>query len=114
VPEFDAIQGPKPYRKAYPENVKKFLEKVDVEWNTPILEWGTNPCLQQRAWPKGVPRSGSCGRRLVLGRRTDLLTPENLCVQPATVGTLQVVIVDDDNGSSRRPPTSWAITCRKL
>jgi hypothetical protein len=46
VPEFDAIQGPKPYRKAYPENVKKFLEKVDVEWNTPILEWGTNPCLQ--------------------------------------------------------------------
>src|ERR1700674_5228329 len=26
VPEFDAIQGPKPYRKAYPENVKKFLE----------------------------------------------------------------------------------------
>jgi hypothetical protein len=40
--EFDAIQGPKPYRKAYPENVKKFLEKVNVEWNTPILEWGTN------------------------------------------------------------------------
>jgi hypothetical protein len=40
--EFDAIQGPKPYRKAYLENVKKFLEKVDVEWNTPILEWGTN------------------------------------------------------------------------
>jgi len=36
--EFDAIQGP----KAYLENVKKFLEKVDVEWNTPILEWGTN------------------------------------------------------------------------
>jgi hypothetical protein len=27
--EFDAIQGPKPYRKAYLEN-------------TPILEWGTN------------------------------------------------------------------------
>ena len=40
--EFDAIQGPKPYRKAYTENVKKFLEKVDVEWNSPILEWGTN------------------------------------------------------------------------
>jgi len=40
--EFDAIQGPKPYRKAYLENVKKFLERVDVEWNSPILEWGTN------------------------------------------------------------------------
>ena len=40
--EFDAIQGPKPYRKAYMENSKKFLEKVDVEWNSPILEWGTN------------------------------------------------------------------------
>ena len=40
--EFDAIQGPKPYRKAYLENVKRFLEKADVEWNSPILEWGTN------------------------------------------------------------------------
>jgi len=40
--EFDAIQGPKPYRKAYMENVKQFLERVDVEWNSPILEWGTN------------------------------------------------------------------------
>jgi quinol monooxygenase YgiN len=40
--EFDAIQGPKAYRKAYMENVKKFLEKVDVEWLSPILEWGTN------------------------------------------------------------------------
>jgi hypothetical protein len=40
--EFDAIQGPKPYRMAYLENVKRFLEKVDVEWNTPILEWGAN------------------------------------------------------------------------
>jgi len=40
--DFDAIQGPKPYRKAYMENVKQFLEKVDVEWNSPILEWGTN------------------------------------------------------------------------
>src|SRR5207244_11602513 len=29
--EFDAIQGPKPYRKAYMENVKQFLERVDVE-----------------------------------------------------------------------------------
>src|SRR6266481_6166229 len=40
--DFDAIQGPKPYRKAYLENVKQFLEKVNVEWNSPILEWGTN------------------------------------------------------------------------
>ena len=40
--DFDAIQGPKPYRKAYMENVKPFLEKADVEWNSPILEWGTN------------------------------------------------------------------------
>ena len=36
------LQGPKPYPKAYMESVKKFLEKVDVEWNSPILEWGTN------------------------------------------------------------------------
>jgi hypothetical protein len=40
--EFDATQGTKPYRKAYIENTKKFIEKVDVEWNSPILEWGTN------------------------------------------------------------------------
>jgi quinol monooxygenase YgiN len=40
--EFDAIQSSKPYRKAYMENVRQFLEKVDVEWNSPILEWGTN------------------------------------------------------------------------
>ena len=40
--EFDTIQGTKPYRKAYIENTKKFLDKVDVEWNLPILEWGTN------------------------------------------------------------------------
>jgi quinol monooxygenase YgiN len=40
--EFDAIQGPKLYRKAYLENVKNFIEKVEVEWNSPILEWGTN------------------------------------------------------------------------
>src|SRR6476660_7531547 len=33
--EFDAIQGPKPYRKAYMENSKKFVEKVDVEFNSP-------------------------------------------------------------------------------
>ena len=35
--EFDATQGPKPYRKAYIENVKKSIEKVNVEWNSPIL-----------------------------------------------------------------------------
>lgn len=40
--DFDAIQGRKPYRKAYIENVKQYLEKVDIEWNAPILEWGTN------------------------------------------------------------------------
>jgi quinol monooxygenase YgiN len=40
--EFDATQGTKPYRKAYIETSKKFLEKVGIEWNTPILEWGTN------------------------------------------------------------------------
>jgi quinol monooxygenase YgiN len=40
--EFDTIQGPKPYRKAYLENAKKLLETVNVEWNSPILEWGTN------------------------------------------------------------------------
>lgn len=40
--EFDAIQGPKPYRQAYIESTKRFLEKVDIEFNAPILEWGTN------------------------------------------------------------------------
>jgi hypothetical protein len=40
--DFAAIQVPKPYRKAYMENVKQFLERVDVEWNSPILEWRTN------------------------------------------------------------------------
>ncbi len=40
--EFDATQGTKPYRKAYIENTKKFLENVGIEWNSPILEWGTN------------------------------------------------------------------------
>jgi quinol monooxygenase YgiN len=40
--DFDAIQAPKSYRKAYLENVKQYLERVDVEWNSPILEWGTN------------------------------------------------------------------------
>jgi quinol monooxygenase YgiN len=40
--EFDATQGMKPYRKDYIENTKRFLDKVDVEWNSPILEWGTN------------------------------------------------------------------------
>ena len=40
--EFDATQGTKPYRKAYIENTKRFVDTVDVEWNLPILEWGTN------------------------------------------------------------------------
>lgn len=45
--EFDATQGTKPYRKAYIENTKKFLDKVDVEWNLPILEWGTNLAFRE-------------------------------------------------------------------
>src|SRR5260370_3068075 len=40
--EFDAIQGPKPYQKAYLVNVRQFLEKPKLHWNPPILEWGTN------------------------------------------------------------------------
>src|SRR5580700_5411060 len=39
--DFDAVQGIKPYRKAYLADVKQYLEKVDVEWNTPIAEWGS-------------------------------------------------------------------------
>ena len=39
--DFDAVQGIKPYRKAYLADVKQYLEKVDVEWNTPIVEWGS-------------------------------------------------------------------------
>ena len=31
-----------PHRKAYIENSKELIEKVDIEWNSPILEWGTN------------------------------------------------------------------------
>ena len=38
--DFDAIQGIKPYRKAYRADVKQYVEKVEVEWNTPIAEWG--------------------------------------------------------------------------
>jgi quinol monooxygenase YgiN len=39
--DFDAVQGVKPYRKAYLADVKPYLENVDVEWNTPIAEWGS-------------------------------------------------------------------------
>ncbi|HXP42746.1 MAG TPA: antibiotic biosynthesis monooxygenase [Candidatus Acidoferrales bacterium] len=39
--DFDAVQGIKPYRKAYLADVKPYLEKVEVEWNTPIAEWGS-------------------------------------------------------------------------
>jgi quinol monooxygenase YgiN len=39
--DFDAVQGIKPYRKAYLADVKQYLEKVNVEWNTPIAEWGS-------------------------------------------------------------------------
>jgi quinol monooxygenase YgiN len=40
--EFDAVQGIKPYRKAYVADVKQYLDKIVVEWNTPIFEWGTD------------------------------------------------------------------------
>ena len=30
--DFDAVQGIKPYRKAYLSDVMQYLEKVDVEW----------------------------------------------------------------------------------
>jgi quinol monooxygenase YgiN len=39
--DFDAVQGTKPYRKAYLADVKQYLEKVEVEWNTPIAEWSS-------------------------------------------------------------------------
>jgi quinol monooxygenase YgiN len=39
--DFEAVQGVKPYRKAYLADVKQYLEKVEVEWNTPIAEWSS-------------------------------------------------------------------------
>jgi len=39
--DFDAVQGVKPYRKAYLADVKQYLEMVEVEWNTPIAEWSS-------------------------------------------------------------------------
>ena len=39
--DFDAVQGIKPYRKAYLADVKQYLEKVNVKWNTPIAKWGS-------------------------------------------------------------------------
>ena len=39
--DFDAVQGIKLYRKAYLADVKQYLEKVEVEWNAPIAEWGS-------------------------------------------------------------------------
>lgn len=39
--DFDRVQSVKPYRKAYLADVKQYLEKVEVEWNTPIAEWGS-------------------------------------------------------------------------
>src|SRR5437016_14425144 len=55
--EFDATQGTKPYRKAYIENTKKFLEKVGIEWNSPILEWGTNLTGLNQSCGRGGRRS---------------------------------------------------------
>lgn len=39
---FDAVQGVKPYRKAYLADVKQYLEKVDVVWSTAIVELGSH------------------------------------------------------------------------
>jgi quinol monooxygenase YgiN len=39
--DFDAVPGIKPYRKAYLADVKQYLEKVNVKWNTPIAKWGS-------------------------------------------------------------------------
>jgi quinol monooxygenase YgiN len=39
--DFDAVQGVKPYRKAYLADVKQYLEMVGVKWNTPIAEWSS-------------------------------------------------------------------------
>lgn len=39
--DFDTVQGVKPYRRTYLADVKQYLEKVEVEWNTPIAEWGS-------------------------------------------------------------------------
>lgn len=39
--DLDAVQGIKPYRRAYLADVKHYLENVDVEWNKPIVEWGS-------------------------------------------------------------------------
>ncbi len=39
--DFDGVQGIKSYRKAYLADVKQYLEKVEVEWDTPIAEWGS-------------------------------------------------------------------------
>src|SRR5216684_1692408 len=40
--DFDAIQGSKPYSRAYTESTKRLLEKVGVEFYAPRLEWGTD------------------------------------------------------------------------
>ena len=40
--DFDAVQGVKPYRKAYMADVKQHLEKVDVVWSSAIVELGSH------------------------------------------------------------------------
>jgi quinol monooxygenase YgiN len=40
--DFDAVQGVKPYRKAYLADVKQYLEKVDVVWSSAIVELGSH------------------------------------------------------------------------
>src|ERR1700747_1419364 len=40
--DFDAVQGVKPYRKAYLADLKQYLEKVDVVWSSAIVELGSH------------------------------------------------------------------------
>src|SRR5580704_12865523 len=40
--DFDAVQGVKPYRKAYLADVKQYLEKVDVVWTSAMVELGSD------------------------------------------------------------------------
>lgn len=39
--DFVRVQGPKPYRKDYLTRSKQYVEKVDVIFSTPVVEWGT-------------------------------------------------------------------------
>src|SRR6266851_3022394 len=101
--DFDAIQGPKPYRKAYMENVKPLIEKVDVEWNSPILEWGTNLTgLNDSRGPEHASAARAQGRfydRLLVRRhcagQTDPAIDCGRLGQPALVDGEFVGVGDD-------------------